>query len=60
MITKIFGKLKLVQNCLVYLKQITMKIIMQQPSFDYFEAMHTAFLAALVVAKGHYLKMPST
>ena len=60
MFTKIFGKLKSFQNCLVYLKQITTKIIMQQRFFNYFKGASTDLLTALVVAEGSaFINIPS-
>ena len=53
MLTKTFGDLKLVQNCLVYLlSHAIAKIVMPWQSFSCFEAPSTASLAALVVAEG--------
>ena len=48
---KTFWKLKLIQNCSVYLSQIIVKMIKPKCSFNCFEAAGTASLTALVVAE---------
>ena len=49
---KTFWKLKLIQNCIVYLSPIIAKMVKPKCSFDCFEATGAASLAALVVAEG--------
>ena len=53
MFTKTLGKLKIVDNYLVYMSQIIAKITMPWRSFGSFKVPSTALLAALVVAEGN-------